>query len=276
MTQRRSPSRIAILVILAVWAILNLFPIYWMLQTAVTPEDEIMTIPPTLTPSRVTWENFGRLFRVGGLVPRWILNSFIIAGSIVVVGVFLCSLAGYAFAKIPFPGRRVLFVAIIATMLIPGEVTLLPAFLLLGHMGLLGTLWAVILPAIPMPFHIFLFRQYISSIPDSFIDAARIDGASEVRIFLRLILPMSKPILAASSIFVFIGSWNSFLWPLIVLDDPRMFPITVGLATLQDRHIAAFGLQMAGATVAAVPMIIFFFLFQKHFVKGLAAGGVKE
>lgn len=262
------------LVILAIWAILNLFPIYWMLQTSVTPEDEIMAMPPSLIPSRATWENFGRLFRVG-LFPRWIGNSLIIAGSVMVLAVFACSLAGYAFAKIPFRGRKILFAAVIATMLIPGEVTLLPAFLLLSNMGLLGTFWAVILPAIPMPFHIFLFRQYISSIPDSFMDAARIDGASEVRIFLRLILPMSRPILAASSIFIFIGTWNAFLWPLVVLDDPRMYPLTVGLATLQEQHVAAFGLQMAGATVAAIPMIIVFFLFQKHFIKGLGAGGVK-
>jgi len=265
----------AILVTLAVWATLNLFPMYWMVQTAVTPENEILTIPPTLFPSRITWENSERLFRVG-LVPRWIVNSLIIAGSVMVLGVFISSLAGYAFAKIPFPGRRVLFAAVIATMLIPGEVTLLPSFLLLSRMGLRGTLWSVILPSLVMPFHIFLFRQYISTIPDSFIDAARIDGASEARIFLHVILPMSRPVLAASSIFIFVGTWNSFLWPLVMLDDPRMYPLTVGLTTLQEQHIAAFGLQMAGATVAAVPMIIVFFLFQKHFIKGLGAGGVVE
>jgi len=275
MIRRRSIGHMAILVTLAVWATLNLFPMYWMVQTAVTPENEILTIPPTLFPSRITWENSERLFRVG-LVPRWIVNSLIIAGSVMVLGVFISSLAGYAFAKIPFPGRRVLFAAVIATMLIPGEVTLLPSFLLLSRMGLRGTLWSVILPSLVMPFHIFLFRQYISTIPDSFIDAARIDGASEARIFLHVILPMSRPVLAASSIFIFVGTWNSFLWPLVMLDDPRMYPLTVGLTTLQEQHIAAFGLQMAGATVAAVPMIIVFFLFQKHFIKGLGAGGVVE
>jgi len=263
-----------VLIILSVLAVLNLFPMYWMLQTSLTPEDEIMTIPPTLTPSHLTLENYLKLFQEG-LIQRWALNSLVIAGSVTVLSVFSCSLAGYAFAKIPFRGRGLFFAAIIATMLIPGEVTLLPSFLLLQKMGLLGTLWAVIIPSIPAPFSIFMFRQYISSIPDAFMDAARMDGASEFTIFLRIILPMSKPVLAALSIFTFITAWNSFLWPLIVLDDPNKYPLTVGLATLQEQHLAAFGLQMAGATVAAIPIVIVFFLFQKYFIKGLGAGGVK-
>lgn len=274
MVKRRSFAHLAVLIIISVMAMLNLFPMYWMLQTSLTPEGEILTLPPTLTPSHLTLGNYLKLFQAG-LIQRWALNSLIIAGSITVLSVFACSLAGYAFAKIPFRGRGLLFAAIVATMLIPGEVTLLPAFLLLEKMRLLGTHWAVIIPSIPAPFSIFMFRQYISSIPDDFVDAARMDGASEFKIFLRIILPMSKPVLAALSIFTFVIAWNSFLWPLIVLDDPNKYPLTVGLATLREQHLAAFGLQMAGATISAIPVIIVFFSFQKYFIKGLGAGGIK-
>ena len=274
MARKRSFGRLVVFVILSVLAVLNLFPMYWMLQTSFTPKDAIMAIRPRLVPSRLTLENYLNLFHEG-LIQQWALNSLIIAGSVTVFSVLTCSLAGYAFAKIPFPGRGLLFGVIIATMLIPGEVTLLPSFLLLQKIGLLGTLWAVIIPSIPAPFSIFMFRQYMSSIPDSLADAARIDGASEFRIFLQIMLPMSKPVLAAISIFTFISAWNSFLWPLIVLNDPSKYPLTVGLATLQEQHLSNFGLQMAGTALAAIPTVMIFFSFQKYFIKGLGAGSVK-
>jgi len=263
-----------IIIFITLWAISTLFPMYWMFQTAFTPEEEISTFPPKLFPSHLTLQNFSELFR-SSLIWNWIVNSLIISVSITVLSLLVCSMAAYAFSKLQFPGRNWMFTAIVATILVPAQVTLLPTFLIVSRMNMLDTLWAIIIPSIASPYTIFMIRQYMLSIPNDFIDAARMDGASELAIYWRIILPMSKPVLAASAIFTFISSWNGFLWPLIVLNSTERYPLTVGLATLQRQHLVQYGLQMAGATVSALPMIIIFFAFQKYFMRGLMSGGTK-
>ncbi len=262
------------LVIISLWAITTLFPMFWMFQTAFTPEEDISTFPPRLIPSRLTLDNFRNLFG-SSLIWRWIGNSIFISVSVTVLSLLVCSMAAYAFAKLDFAGKKTMFTSIVATILVPAQVTLLPAFLIISKLNLIDTLWAIIIPSIASPYTIFMMRQYMITIPTDYIDAARIDGASEFGIYLRIILPMSKPVIGASAIFTFISIWNSFLWPLIVLNSAEKYPLTVGLATLQRQHLIQYGLQMSGAVIAALPMIIVFFAFQGYFMRGLMSGGTK-
>ncbi|MCG7344213.1 carbohydrate ABC transporter permease [Sporosarcina sp. ACRSL] len=209
-------------------------------------------------------------------VGKWFFNSLYIA-VVVTIGILLIdSMAGYVLAKKKFPGRNLIFWVIISTMMIPGQVTLVPLFIMVGNLGLMDTHWALILPDLSMVFGVFLMRQFMYSIPDELLEAARMDGASEWRTFWTVVLPLAKPGLAALGIFTFMNVWNSFLWPIIVLNTAKLYTLPVGLKTLQDANLASFKLLMSGAAVAAIPMIIVFILFQRYFVQGLTLGGVKE
>lgn len=222
-----------------------------------------------------TFSSFKSLFQKHD-VGRWFFNSIYIA-VIVTVGILLFdSMAGYVLAKKRFPGRNLIFWIIISTMMIPGQVTLVPLFIMVGDLNLMDTHWALILPDLAMVFGVFLMRQFMYSIPDELLEAAKMDGASEWRTFWTVVLPLAKPGLAALGIFTFMNVWNSFLWPIIVLNSAKLYTLPVGLKTLQDANLASFKLLMSGAAVAAIPMIIVFILFQRYFVKGLTIGGVKE
>lgn len=213
----------------------------------------------------------------GGRLLLWFENTFISALLVTVLSVLFSAMAGYAFAKFQFPGREILFWLIIATIMIPGQVTIIPLFLLVTR-GLQwhDSLWAIVLPQVAAPVGIFLMRQYIRGLPTALEEAARIDGCSEPGIFLRVILPLSKPVLAVWAIFTFIGAWKAFLWPLVVTNDQNLYLLEVGLKTLQfsagPRNI---GVVMAAALLASIPMIVMFFAFQKYLTKGLTIGGVK-
>ncbi|MCX7018666.1 MAG: carbohydrate ABC transporter permease [Candidatus Sumerlaeota bacterium] len=213
----------------------------------------------------------------GGRLILWFENTLFIATAVTVLSVLLNCMAGYAFAKMPFPGSTAMFWIIIGAIMIPGQVTLIPLFLLFTHsLGWYDSFLAVILPQVAAPVGIFLMKQYIQSLPSQLEDAARIDGCSEIGIFARVIVPLSKPILAVWAIFTFIGAWKSFLWPLIITDDQNMFVLEVGLKTLQfsagPRNI---GVVMCAALLASLPMILIFFAFQKYLTKGLTVGAVK-
>lgn len=222
-----------------------------------------------------TFKTFKSLFKRHD-VGKWLFNSFYIA-VVVTFGILLFdSMAGYVLAKKRFPGRKAIFWIIIATMMIPGQVTLVPMFIMIRDLELMNTHWALILPDLSMVFGVFLMRQYMYSIPDELIEAAKIDGASEWKTYWKVVLPLAKPGLAALGIFTFMNVWNSFLWPIIVLDSSHLYTLPVGLKTLQDANLANFKLLMSGAAIAAIPMIIVFLLFQRYFVKGLTIGGVKE
>lgn len=271
------------LVMLVLWAVLSLFPMYWMFQTSLTPKDEIGKLPPKWFPSKLTLENYASLFEGfswqeifrGKGILRWTLNSILICVSVTFTVVLFSAMAGYGFAKKEFPGKKIMFWMIIGTMMIPAQVTLVPVFLMLSKFKLIYTLWAVIIPASASVFGVFMMRQFLLTLSTEFIDAARIDGCSEWKIFTKIIIPLIKPAIAVLAIFTFIGQWNSYLWPLIVLDDPAKYPLTLGLATLQRQNINQYGLQAAGSAISAIPMLIVFFSFQKYFMKGLTLGGNK-
>ncbi|MGB3260133.1 carbohydrate ABC transporter permease [Paenisporosarcina sp.] len=222
-----------------------------------------------------TFSSYENLFKKND-VGKWFFNSFYIA-VVVTFGILLLdAMAGYVLAKKKFPGRNLIFWVIISTMMIPGQVTLVPLFIMVGNLDLMNTHWALILPDLSMVFGVFLMRQFMYSIPDELLEAAKMDGASEWRTFWTVVLPLAKPGLAALGIFTFMNVWNSFLWPIIVLNSSKLYTLPVGLKTLQDANLASFKLLMSGAAVSAIPMIIVFILFQRYFVKGLTLGGVKE
>ncbi|MCX7717921.1 MAG: carbohydrate ABC transporter permease [Candidatus Sumerlaeaceae bacterium] len=213
----------------------------------------------------------------GGRLLLWFENTLFIAVATTVLSVLLNAMAGYAFAKIDFPGRKTMFWLVIGTIMIPGQVTVIPLFLLFtGVLKWHNSFLAVILPMVAAPVGIFLMKQYIQSLPGTLEDAARIDGCTEIGIFGRVILPLSKPILAVWAIFTFIGAWKAFLWPLIITDSQDMYMLEVGLKTLQFTAGARnIGVVMSAALLASIPMVAVFFLFQKHLTKGLTVGAVK-
>lgn len=209
-------------------------------------------------------------------IMRWLFNSIYIAivGTLAIV--LIDTMAGYVLAKKKFPGQMIIFWMIISTMMIPEQVILVPTFIMVQKLQLFDTHWALIFPNLALAFGVFLMRQFLLSIPDELIEAAKIDGASEWKIFWAIIVPLAKPAMAVLGIFTFVLIWNSFLWPIIVINNVDLLTLPAGLKTLQDANLASFKLLMTGATVAAVPMIIFFLLFQRYFIKGLTLGGVKE
>ncbi|MEW6045804.1 MAG: carbohydrate ABC transporter permease [Bacillota bacterium] len=281
--------------VLILWAIISLMPLYWMVTTSFMLPDEVWKVPPTIVPTILKqmpallatgqWAEAGKLWEQAidsyrflfqsTPVVRWITNSVIVS-SVATLGVLLLdSMAAYAFAKRRFPGRELLFWIMISTLMIPGQVTLVPMFMIIRDAGLMNSLWAVILPDLSMVFGVFLLRQFMRTIPTELIEAATIDGASEFTVYSRIMVPLAKPGLATLGILTFMATWNSFLWPLIVLQRSELFTLTVGLKTLQDKNLVQYGLLMSGATVAAVPMIGVFLIFQRYFVKGLTLGGLK-
>ena len=271
---RRRRHDLRSLFVLVPVAIIALFPLYWLVTTALTPSEAAIRVPPSLVPSEPTMANFERLFAQAPII-LWALNSLIIAVAIMVGHVIFDSMAGYAFAKKRFPGKGLLFVLIVSSLMIPVHVTLVPRFILVSNIGLVNNPLGVILPSIADVFGIFLMRQFISSLPSELEDAARVDGASEWQVFWRVVMPLSRPAVATVAIFSFVGAWNAFLWPLIVLSKRELLTLPVGVATLQQEFTQNIGMVMAGAAVGAIPMIILFLLFQRYFLEGVRVGGLK-
>ncbi|WP_286164822.1 MULTISPECIES: carbohydrate ABC transporter permease [Clostridia] len=262
-----------ITVLMIVGGILVSIPFIWMITSAFKPESEALRIPPTLLPENPTLENFRHLFtELNFLI--YLRNTLIIV-FFSFIGLLFNGMAGYGFAKFEFKGREKIFYLVLATMMIPGQVTMIPVYLLLNGIGLTNTLPGIILPGLVAAFSIFLFRQFMTTIPTDLIEAARLDGAGEFYIFFRLIIPIAKPIFAVQGILAFIGAWNSFLWPLIVANDESLYTLSVGLSLLQGQYSNNFALQMAGAAFMVVPIIIIFSFFQKYIVEGFTMSGIK-
>lgn len=259
---------------LIVTSVIALFPMYWLFVNALTP----ITSNPPLTP--ILWpawslDNFRRLLEGNVYYLNWMFNSLLIATAITVWHVLFDSMAGYAFAKRRFPGREVIFWLMLSTLMIPIHVTVIPLFIVTNKLGLIDTLLAVILPGTANAFGIFLMRQYIQTLPSELEEAARMDGASEWQVFWHVILPLARPALGALAIFTFVRHWNDFLWPLIALTRPQNYTLTVGVANLQGEFATDYGVIFAGAALAALPMIVFFFAFQRQFLEGVRMGAVK-
>jgi alpha-1,4-digalacturonate transport system permease protein len=274
-----SPARtrieaVTLWLVLALGAVVMIFPVYWMLATALRPKDQIFSGAVELIPSRLVWGNVAEaLARLP--FTSWAVNSLIIAVAAVLITVTINLLCGYAFAKYRFAGRDTLFFCILSALMIPIQVIIVPLFLVISDLGLLNTHWGVILPRAAEAFGIFMTRQFMVSIPDELIEAARIDGAGEFAIFWRIVVPLSRPIIAVLVIFTFMWRWNDFALPLVVMTDPRMYTMQMGLNMLKGQHNTEWTLIMSMAALSLVPMFLIFALCQRHLVQGIAGTGLK-
>jgi multiple sugar transport system permease protein len=263
--------------LLIAWAVASLFPLYWMAITAIKPSTLVITTPPELIPSQVTWRNFRVLLNSG--VARWTLNSVLVAGAVTLAQILFASMAGYAFAKKQFPGKELLFWIYVSSMMVPIYALIVPLYRMMSAFHLLDTYAALILPGVAAPFGVFLMRQFIQTLPTELIDAARIDGCSELAVYSRIIVPLAAPGLAVLGIFTFSDQWASFFWPLVVTGSRDMRVLTVGIASLQSFDVTSgmkdYGVMMAGATWMAIPMFLIFFLSQRYFVRGITLGALK-
>jgi ABC-type glycerol-3-phosphate transport system permease component len=251
----------------------SILPLLWMLSTSLKDTGAFYIFPPQFVPPNPTLRNYVEFFQRGAWL--FLRNSAIIALAVTAVAVAASTMAGYALAKIPFPGRTAVFILMLSGLMIPWEVTIIPLFLLIVQLGWVNTFQGVILPMCASPFGILVMRQFLLSVPSELMDAARLDGASEFGIFWRIVVPISKPAIAALSTLVFLSSWNAFLWPLIASSRNEMRTLPVAVALFQQQYTASYGLMMAAATVAFVPALITFLTFQRYFVQGITMSGFK-
>jgi len=285
---REAGWKLAIYVLLLAGVVLFIAPWAWMVTASLQSIGDIFDWPPRWIPVNPTLNNYTRFLETANL-GRLFLNSGFCAVSVTFLQLFFNSLAAYAFAKRQFPGRDFIFLLMLSTFMIPGQVTQIPAYLVLMHMPLFGgndllgqgghgwldSYWGLIVPGAVSTYGIFLLRQYMRSIPDELLAAARIDGASEFRIYGQVVLPLSMPALAAMGIFTFTYVWNDFFWSLIIISSPQLRTLPLGLALFVVKHRTVWDLVMAGSVVATLPVLALFLLFQRHFVRGIALSGIK-
>jgi len=260
--------------LLSIGSIMMLLPFYWMIVTSIKIPSEIIAFPPKWIPSVITLQNYQRVFRdlAVGVMYR---NSAVVAVTKTILMVFTSALTGYVFGKFEFRGRDFLFSSIIATMIIPLQVYMIPLYVMMVDFHWHNTYTGLVIPYALSAYAMFLVRQWMHNIPSELIEAARIDGAGELHIFVRLILPLSQAVLATLVIFYFMWNWNDFLWPLIVLSSPQKFTLPLGLTVFNSEFGNDYGATMAAASLAVVPVLIVFFIFQRHIVEGVALTGLK-
>jgi multiple sugar transport system permease protein len=254
--------------------IVALFPLVWMLSVSFMQPGEASSLPPPFWPSHPTLDNYHLLFVRAG-VGRYLFNSLLVSTSITMLSLALNLMAGYAFAKLRFAGRERLFKLLIGMLIIPAQVAMLPLFLMMKDLHMVNSYGGVIVPAMATAFGIFLVRQYARGIPDELIEAARIDGAGEWRIFVQIVLPLLKPIMVTLAIFSFLTAWNDFMWPLIVLTGQGHYTLPLGLASLAREHAQDSELMMAGSVVTVLPVLLLFLALQRYYLEGLLLGSVK-
>jgi multiple sugar transport system permease protein/alpha-1,4-digalacturonate transport system permease protein len=260
--------------LLVAGAFVMLFPLYWMLATAIRPRTELFSGGFHLFPSDLVWSNFSEAW---GKLPftQFYVNSLIIAAIAVVITVFINLLAGYTFAKYDFPGRNIIFLLLISTLMIPIQVIMVPEFLIITKLGWVNTYAGVIVPRAAEAFGIFMVRQFMVSIPDELIEAARLDGAGEFKIFWKVVLPLSWPVVAVLTIFTFMWRWNDFAWPLVVLQDRASYTVTLGLNLMKGQFFTDWTGIMSMSLVSILPMLLVFIFFQRYFIQGIASTGIK-
>ena len=260
--------------VVIVASMLFIGPYIWSLSISFQPPGDVFSWPIQLLPDPATLENYRRLWTE---IPfsRWLLNSTIIVLCVTISNVLLASLAGYAFARIEFPGRQFLFYCFLATLMVPGHVTLVPKFMLLNHFGMINTYQGLIIPGIVQVFGVFLMKQFFETLPKELEEAARIDGCSRLQTFWKIILPVSKPALVALAIYTFQGAWNDFLWPVIVTTTPDMYTLPLGMAMFRFEFKVEWTMLMAGSVLLSLPMLIIFISFQRLFVQNAATSGTK-
>jgi multiple sugar transport system permease protein len=273
-TRRWTPKAVLANLAVAALVAIVLFPLVWMVSVSFMSQGEAATFPPPMIPARPTLEHYRDLFVTQGM-GRYMLNSLILATLATVLALLFTVPAGYAFAKLRFAGRDRLFQLLVAALVVPAQIGTLPLFLMLKSMGLVNTYAGALVPWLASIFGLFLVRQYALSIPDEMLEAARVDGASEGQIFRRVVLPTLQPIVVTLGLFVFLGSWNDFLWPLIVLTDQSNYTLPVALAAMSREHVMDAEMMMAGAVVTVAPVLILFLALQRYYIRGMLAGSVK-
>lgn len=270
-----------IYLLLAIAAAIAVLPFAWMVLTALKSGPEVYAWPPTFWPHHVTWANFAHAWGTGNF-PRLFLNSAIVATSATLANVLLDSMAAFAFARLRFPGRDAIFAGVLATMMLPAVVTVLPLFLIVKGLpsphagGWLNSYAGIVAPGAATAFGIFLFRQYFQTIPHEIDEAATLDGASMWRLYWQILMPLAKPAAVTVAIFTFVYQWNDFLWPLVVATDADMYTVQVGLSYFTSEHGIDWPLLMAGAVIVTLPVLLLYLGLQKYFVGGLTTGGLKE
>ena len=285
---KRVAGRSLVYLLLTAGAIIFFAPWAWMVSASFQPIGEIFNWPPSWIPETFTLDNYIRFLRAEGFF-RWVLNSGFLSVVVLIVQLFFNSLAAYAFAKRKFPGSNFLFVAMLGTLMIPGQLFLIPNYITLLHTplfggnnilgmegtGMIDSFWAIIVPYSFSVWSVFFMRQYMKTIPDELIDAARIDGASEFRIYSQVVMPLCGPVLAAQAIFTFTFVWNDFFWPLIVIMDPDLRTLQLGLALFVIKNRTVWDIVFAGSVISTLPVLLVFLIFQKYFVRGIALTGMK-
>lgn len=271
----KGPKPLLLYFVLLIGVVLTIGPFYWMVVGATNPSGKVLSIPPNFMPGSHLIDNLKNLMSEINIW-RSLLNSIIITVTYTVFGGLISASAGYAFAKYNFKGKNLIFSLILLSMMVPYQALVIPQFELFANFGLLDSYISVILPQLTYPFAIFLMRQNMQSIPDSLLEAARIDGCGELGIFFKVVLPTSIPAIAAVSIFLFTHQWNNFLWPLITLSSKEMYTLPVALATLAGLENIDYGLLMLGATISIIPIFIAFLFLQRYFISGILGGSVKE
>jgi len=268
-----SISSVLSLLLLIMLSVIFIFPFYWIVTGAFKIQVVATQIPPQWFPKDIVFDNWVTLFK--NPVGRWTFNSFFIAVSEMVLICLVSTTAGFVLAKKEFPGRKLVFTALVAAMALPKQVILVPLFTLLAKLGWINTYKGLILPAVGWPFGVFLMKQFSQTIPTEILEAAKIDGCSDVRSFVTIALPLLKPAIGALAIFTFMTSWNDYFSQLIITRSTDMMTLPLGIATMQGEYRTDYGVMMAGAALASLPMLTIFILFQKAFTQGITLGAVK-
>ena len=262
-------------VVLTIGLLAVVAPFVWMVLGSFKTQGELLQSPPTWWPEKVTLDNYTQLFSRLNF-KQYFLNSTVVAAAVTAGNLLFCSMLGYALAMLDFKGKKALFTVVMTTLMIPGVVTFVPLFVLVANIGLINTLPGLILPFLVTPFGVFLMRQFFIGLPRDLLDAGRVDGAGELRIFRQIFMPLAGPALATLGILTFLGSWNNFLWPLVVAQQESTYTLPVALALYSTgQNSTQYGLLLAGATVVVLPVLLVFLVFQRRFIEGIATTGIK-
>jgi ABC-type glycerol-3-phosphate transport system permease component len=257
------------------WGLVQLAPILWMISTSLKPLNQIFALPIQWIPRPPQWSNYPEAWNEFPFA-RYFVNSFIVSLSVTVLNVFLAGLAGYSLSKYRYFGQRALFIAILSTLMLPIEVLMVPTFLIAKTLGWLNTYQGLVIPAVADAFGVFLMRQFMLGIPDSLVEAARIDGAGELRTYFRIVVPLIWPAVLTLAIFTWRETWDAFVWPFIIISEDSLRTVPIGLQRFQEQYVTTYNSVMAISTIAMIPLVLLFFFFQRAFIRGIALSGLKE
>ena len=261
--------------LVAAWGLVQLAPILWMISTSLKPLNRIFALPVQWIPRPPQWSNYPEAWYQFPFA-RYFVNSFIVSSSVTVLNVFLAGLAGYSLSKYRYFGQRALFIAILSTLMLPIEVLMVPTFLIVKALGWLNTYQGLVIPAVADAFGVFLMRQFMLGLPDSLVEAARIDGAGELGTYFRIVVPLIWPAVLTLAIFTWRETWDAFVWPFIIISEDSLRTVPIGLQRFQEQYVTTYNSVMAISTIAMIPLVLLFFFFQRTFIRGIALSGLKE